>query len=98
MTAVSHSGHISNQVSVSGKFDQFTNTPKPPHPVQTHQKILTKNKQVINNVWRDTKLQLLLLTCHTAQMETATKNLVDIIYTQLSKKLELLTDVLDTMT
>ena len=85
MTAVSHSGHISNWLSVSGTAVQYATAHKPPHPVQTCQPILTKNKHVICTIWQDTILQLLLLTCLTAQTKTATENLVDIIYTSLGK-------------
>ena len=66
LTAVSHSGHISNYLSAASTAVQFTNAHKP-HPVQTCHPIATKNKYVINTIWQHTTLQLLLLTCLTTQ-------------------------------
>ena len=83
LTAVCHSGHSNNYLSVAGTAVQFTNAHKPPHPVQTCHPIATKNKYVINTIWQHTTLQLLLLTCLTTQRAIATYNLVDVIYTSL---------------
>jgi len=89
LTAVSHSGHISNYLSAAGTALQFT-APKPPHSVQT------TRHPLLNTIWRHTTLQLSLLICHTAQRATATENLVNItLYTIRHNALNCLQTLMD---